>query len=230
MTTHFRTCPLCEAMCGLERSSEGRVSRIQPDKDDVWSRGYICPKGVALGDLHHDPDRLRAPLIRDGASWREVGWLEAFTEVERRMRAVVERSGLDAVAAYIGNPTAHNYSLSRYAGARTNVRDHQPVSAGTVDQWPKNVVGALLYGGAWTIPVPDIAHTAHADPGGQSLGIAGVADGLPDAGSSTPSAGAEVGSWSSTHGAPRQQTGPMSGSASAPGSGALLAMLVLVAA
>ncbi len=160
---HLRTCSLCEAMCGLEISVEGgRVSGIRPDREDVWSRGYICPKGVALGDLHHDPDRLRRPLVRDGNTWREVGWREAFSEVERRMHAVVGRDGIDAVAAYIGNPTAHNFSLSRYAGAFVPLSGITKLySAGTVDQWPKNVVGALMYGGMWTIPVPDIDRTAH---------------------------------------------------------------------
>ncbi len=160
---HLRTCSLCEAMCGLEITVEGgRVASIRPDRDDVWSRGYICPKGVALGDLHHDPDRLRAPLIRDGASWREASWEEAFAEVERRLHPVLQRHGIGAVAAYIGNPTAHNFSLSRYAGAFMPLSGITNLySAGTVDQWPKNVVGALMYGGIWTIPVPDLDRASH---------------------------------------------------------------------
>ena len=57
---HLRTCPLCEAMCGLEIHVAGdRVELIRPDRDDVWSKGYLCPKGTTLGHLHHDPDRLR---------------------------------------------------------------------------------------------------------------------------------------------------------------------------
>ncbi len=164
---HLRTCSLCEAMCGLEVTvEEGRVAKIRPDSEDVWSHGYICPKGIALGDLHHDPDRLRTPMIREGSDWREVSWAEAFAEVERRMRAVLqragERDGLDAVAAYIGNPTAHNYSLSRYAGAFVPLSGIAKLySAGTVDQWPKNVACALMYGGMWSIPVPDIDRTSH---------------------------------------------------------------------
>ncbi len=71
--THFRTCPLCEAMCGLEIQTEGdRVTRVRGDRDDVWSKGYLCPKGSALGHLHHDPDRLRVPMVREGDQWREV--------------------------------------------------------------------------------------------------------------------------------------------------------------
>src|SRR5512139_1881276 len=102
---HIRTCPLCEAMCGLRvHVEEGRVTRIRANEEDVWSRGYLCPKGTALGHLHEDPDRLRRPLVREGSAWREVSWPEAFAEVERRLRRVLERSGRDAVACYIGNP------------------------------------------------------------------------------------------------------------------------------
>ena len=66
-------------MCGLEIETEDdRVVRIRGDRDDVWSKGFLCPKGASLGQLHHDPDRLRAPMVRDGDDWREVTWDEAF--------------------------------------------------------------------------------------------------------------------------------------------------------
>jgi anaerobic selenocysteine-containing dehydrogenase len=161
--TQYRTCPLCEAMCGLEITvADERVARVRPDDADVWSKGYVCPKGAVLGDLHHDPDRLRAPLVRDGTSWREVSFAEAFAEVERRLRPVRERHGVGAIACYIGNPTAHNFSLSRYVGAFMAMSGiTQVYSAGTVDQWPKNLVCALMFGGMWTIPVPDLDRTDH---------------------------------------------------------------------
>lgn len=159
--THIRTCSLCEAMCGVRVEVEaGRVARIRANPDDVWSRGYICPKGTALGELHHDPDRLRRPLIREGSAFREASWEEAFAEIWRRLAPILERDGLGAVTAYIGNPTAHNFSLSRYVGAFIPMSGLERIySAGTIDQWPKNVVSALLYGNMWTIPVPDLDRT-----------------------------------------------------------------------
>jgi anaerobic selenocysteine-containing dehydrogenase len=91
---HLRTCPLCEAMCGLEGHVDGdRVVAVRPDDADVWSRGYVCPKGAMLGELHHDPDRLRAPLVREGTTWREVGWPEAFARCEALLRPVLARHG-----------------------------------------------------------------------------------------------------------------------------------------
>ena len=48
-TTHFRTCPLCEAMCGIViEHRDGAVLSVRPDREDVLSRGHICPKAVAL--------------------------------------------------------------------------------------------------------------------------------------------------------------------------------------
>ena len=161
MTTHFRTCPLCEAMCGLEIETEGdRVRRVRGDRADVWSKGFLCPKGAALGELHHDPDRLRSPMVRDGDDWREVPWPEAFARCEELLSAVVAEHGREAVTAYLGNPNVHSYSLSRYSGAVPGLGGMRVTwSAGTVDQWPKNLVCAQLYGGAWSIPIPDVANT-----------------------------------------------------------------------
>jgi anaerobic selenocysteine-containing dehydrogenase len=158
---HLRTCPLCEAMCGLEVHVEGeQVVLIRPDRDDAWSRGHICPKGTTLGHLHHDPDRLRQPLVRDGETWREVGWDEAFRRCSELLHPVVAEHGIEAVTAYVGNPLAHSFSLSRYAGVLIGMSGIPMIySAGTVDQWPKNVSAHLMYGGMWKIPVPDVRRT-----------------------------------------------------------------------
>jgi anaerobic selenocysteine-containing dehydrogenase len=159
---HVRTCPLCEAMCGVRVHVEGgRANQVRGNPDDVWSKGYLCPKGTALASLHHDPDRLRAPLVRnEDGTFREVTWPEAFAEIARRLHPVIERDGLAAVSAYIGNPTAHNWSLSRYVPAFIAMAGLPVVySAGTVDQWPKNLSSALLFGGMWAFPIPDLDRT-----------------------------------------------------------------------
>ena len=148
-------------MCGLEVTVvEGRVTHIRGDERDVWSRGFICPKGAVLGELQHDPDRLRHPLVRRGDRFVEVSWEDAYAEVARHLQPILRSDGIAAVTSYIGNPTAHNHSLSRYVPAFIPMSGIPRVySAGTVDQWPKNVVGALMYGGMWSIPVPDIDRT-----------------------------------------------------------------------
>jgi anaerobic selenocysteine-containing dehydrogenase len=162
-TIELRTCPLCEAMCGLELHVENeRVALIRPDRDDVWSKGHICPKGTTLGHLHEDPDRLRAPMIREGDTWREASWDEAFARAEELISGVLDQHGRDAMTMYIGNPTAHAFSLSRYVGLLIALASLPVIySAGTVDQWPKNVSSMLMYGSMWWIPAPDIARTQY---------------------------------------------------------------------
>jgi anaerobic selenocysteine-containing dehydrogenase len=158
---HLYTCPLCEAMCGLEiQVADGRVAGIRPNREDTWSRGHICPKGASLGALHEDPDRIRTPMIKVDGQWREVGWGEAFRRCTELLAPVIEKYGIGAVTAYTGNPLAHSFSLARYAGILLGLSG-MPItySPGTVDQWPKNLSSHLMYGGWWSFPVPDIERT-----------------------------------------------------------------------
>jgi anaerobic selenocysteine-containing dehydrogenase len=163
--TAFRTCPLCEAGCGLEIGLAGsngseRVTRIRGDRDDVFSHGFICPKGSTLRQLHEDPDWLRRPLVKRDGTFVEVGWDEAFAEIEQRLLPLVEAHGRDAVGVYLGNPNAHSLAGLLYlrplirALGTTNV-----FSASTVDQRPKEVSSGLMFGGALTVPVPDVDRT-----------------------------------------------------------------------
>ena len=156
--THFRTCPLCEATCGLAIDVEdGRVTRVRGDAQDVFSRGYVCPKGVNLQGLHADPDRLRAPQVRDGDSWREVDWTTAFALIERRLGEITEARGRNAVGVYLGNPNAHNMASSFYMRPLLKSLGTRHIySASTVDQMPRHVSSGLLYGGPTLIPVPDL--------------------------------------------------------------------------
>ncbi len=159
--TQRRTCPICEGMCGvIVATEEGRVQSVRPDHDNVWSRGHICPKGTTLGDLHHDPDRLRSPMIRDRDEWREATWDEAFERCETLIHGVLERHGHGAMAAYLGNMIAKCFGLTRYVGEFLRLaRIGNIYSSSTVDQQPKNLSCQLMYGDMWKIPVPDLDNT-----------------------------------------------------------------------
>jgi anaerobic selenocysteine-containing dehydrogenase len=158
---HLYTCPLCEAMCGLEiQVSGGRVAGIRGNNDDTWSRGHICPKGASLGAVHEDPDRIRHPMIKVDGQWQEVSWEAAFRRCTELLAPVIEKYGIGAVTCYTGNPLAHSFSLGRYTGVLLGMSGIPlSYSPGTVDQWPKNLSSHLMYGGWWTFPVPDIERT-----------------------------------------------------------------------
>lgn len=160
-TTHHHSCTLCEATCGITVTVEGdQVLDIRGDEQDPSSKGYICPKATALADLHHDPDRLRKPMVRDGDSWREVEWPEALDLVADRLRAVREQYGNDALAVYQGNPTAHNPGLLTFGqGFFRNLGSRNMFSATSVDQLPHMVAAYLMFGHQALLPVPDIDRT-----------------------------------------------------------------------
>lgn len=155
MATAYRTCPLCEATCGLEIEvgDHGRVGAIRGDAADVLSHGFLCPKGVSLRELHDDPDRLRAPVVRG----QEASWDEAFAEADRLLRGVLDEHGRDAVGVYLGNPSAHGLSALLYGRVLLKALGTKNLfSASTVDQYPKQVASGLMFGSAATVPVPDL--------------------------------------------------------------------------
>ncbi|MCM5679685.1 molybdopterin-dependent oxidoreductase [Schlegelella sp. S2-27] len=158
-----RICPVCEACCGLElRIADGRVESIRGHEADVFSAGYICPKGVALRDLHEDPDRLRTPLIKRDGRFVEASWDEAFAEIERRLVPLREQHGADAAALVIGNPTVHKMGLLMYLPRLVRALGSRNVfSASTLDQMPKQLSSGLMFGHWLSIPVPDIERCDH---------------------------------------------------------------------
>lgn len=161
--TALRICPLCEATCGLTLTIEGtRVTGARGDRDDVFSRGFICPKGASFGAVDSDPDRLRGPLVRRDGELREATWEEAFDAVAAGLRPVVERYGPHAVGVVLGNPNVHTMAGALYPTVLLGALGTRSVfTASTVDQMPKHVSCGLLYGDANAIPVPDLDHTDH---------------------------------------------------------------------
>ena len=160
-------CNLCEAICGLlftlEATSDGpRVTGVRGDPDDPLSRGHICPKAVALQDVHEDPDRLRHPVRRTPDGWREIGWDEALDLVATNIARVVNEHGRDALAVYLGNPNVHSLGSMTHGTAMVrSLRTHNVYSATSVDQLPAQMLAYLMYGHQLLLPVPDIDRTQH---------------------------------------------------------------------
>src|SRR5438046_8277264 len=103
--TAYRTCPLCEATCGLELTIEsGAITSVRGDDADPLSKGFICPKGASFGYLDADPDRLRAPRVRRDGKLLPATWAGAFAAVHAGLTPIIREQGREAVAAYLGNP------------------------------------------------------------------------------------------------------------------------------
>jgi anaerobic selenocysteine-containing dehydrogenase len=161
--THFRTCTLCEAMCGIEIKYEGeKILSIKGDKNDPFSQGYICPKATALQDLHEDPDRLRHPIERTTDGWKEISWPEALDKVAAGIQSVQKQHGQNALGIYLGNPNVHNMgSMLTVKHLLTSLKTRSRFSATSIDQLPHHVVCMHLFGHMLRIPVPDVNRTQY---------------------------------------------------------------------
>jgi anaerobic selenocysteine-containing dehydrogenase len=159
---HYRACNLCEAICGIEISVQaGQGLDIRGDKDDPLSRGYICPKAVALQDIHYDKDRLKHPVRRTANGWQQIGWDEAFDEVARKLKDIRAKHGRNAIGSYLGNPNVHNFGALLFAPAFIrSLRTRNRFSATSVDQLAHHLAAYFMFGHQLLLPVPDLDRTS----------------------------------------------------------------------
>src|SRR5215213_2457395 len=160
-SVHYRSCNLCEAICGIEiTTADDQRLDIRGDKDDPFSRGYICPKAVALQDLHYDKDRLKHPVRRTAGGWERISWNEAFDEVTRNLKRIHAEHGRNSIATYLGNPTVHNYGALLFVpGFLRSLRTRNKFSATSVDQLAHHLASYLMFGHQLLVPVPDVDRT-----------------------------------------------------------------------
>lgn len=161
MTTKYRTCNLCEALCGLSIDVDGdKVLSIRGDKEDTFSRGHICPKAVALKDIHEDPDRLKRPLEKVNGEWREISWEDAINKTAQKLYDIQQANSKNAVAVYQGNPSVHNLGTSLFSpGFVRALGTKNRYSATSVDQLAHHLAGEYMLGHQFLVPVPDINRT-----------------------------------------------------------------------
>ncbi|MDA4106578.1 molybdopterin-dependent oxidoreductase [Mycolicibacterium holsaticum] len=159
--TALRICPLCEATCGLTLTiSDGRITGARGDRDDVFSRGFICPKGASFAELDNDPDRLTRPLVRRNGELTQTSWEEAFATVADRLGTVVAEHGGPSVGVYLGNPNAHTIAGALYPPLLVRaLGTRQVYSASTLDQMPKHVALGHMFGSPVAFTVPDLDRT-----------------------------------------------------------------------
>lgn len=160
--TALRICPFCEATCGMVLTIDDtdRVTSARGDRDDVFSHGFICPKGASFAELDNDPDRLQHPLVRKDGELVETTWGEAFAAAAEGLQGVIADTGGASVAVYLGNPNAHTIAGSLYGPVVIkSLGTRQVYSASTLDQMPKHVSCGFLYGNPLAFTIPDLDRT-----------------------------------------------------------------------
>lgn len=158
---HYRTCPLCEATCGIEvHMDSNKIKAIKGDSKDPFSKGYICPKAVALQDLQHDPDRLRHPIKRTAEGWQQISWDEALDLTASEIKRIQSKHGNNALGIYLGNPNVHNLGMMLLGvPLMQQLKTRQRFSATSVDQLTHHLIAYELFGHFLALPIPDIDHT-----------------------------------------------------------------------
>ena len=155
-------CRVCEPACGMVATVEdGRLTKLEADRDHPVSKGFVCNKGIYGADLHNDPDRLRHPLRRtaDG-EFEAVSWDTALTEIAARLTAIKAEHGDSALASYAGNPGAFNTLAGPSMGSfllQAGVRKF--FGSGTQDCANKFAGSKAVFGTRTLHPVPDIDHS-----------------------------------------------------------------------
>jgi anaerobic selenocysteine-containing dehydrogenase len=160
--TVHRVCPFCEATCGLAVEVEGNaIVSVRGDKEDPFSRGYICPKAYGLKELYHDPDRLRKPVRRTANGWEEISWEEAFKEISSQLLTIREQYGNNAIGMYAGNPIVHDLGFLYLPLLIRSLASRSAFNSEAIDTLPKIVQTGLMFGGPFpsAVPVPDIDRT-----------------------------------------------------------------------
>jgi anaerobic selenocysteine-containing dehydrogenase len=141
-------CRICASLCGILVDVEGdRIVRVRGDRDHPFSRGYTCPKGRSLPQLHHHPQRLDQPLVRVGGSLQPASWEACLGDLGTRLRGIIDRHGPSSVGVFFGSGNgfdAAGFRMSQalYAAIGTPVR-FTPM---TIDGAAKTLAETLIAG------------------------------------------------------------------------------------
>ncbi|CDO90223.1 formate dehydrogenase [Mycobacterium triplex] len=170
VTNTHTYCRICEALCGyIATVEDGVLVQMRPNKDHPMSRGFGCPKGVAMTELVNDPDRVLYPLRRKPGvprgqggleQFERISWEQAFDEIASKLRSVVDTHGGSAVGAYLGNPVYFSYSPPMWVkGFIDALQSPHFYTPGSQDTASRSAASAFLYGSALLFPIPDLERT-----------------------------------------------------------------------
>ena len=115
-------CRSCHGGCGvLLHVSDGRLVKVEGDRESPLNHGRLCPIGTVTLDLVYHPDRLKYPMRRLGArgsgKWERISWDQALDEISNRLLAIREEFGPEAIAMGTGTGRHHIRWVSRFGHA-----------------------------------------------------------------------------------------------------------------
>ncbi len=141
-------CRICTMMCGLEVELDGeQVVRVNGDRDNPLSEGFSCFKGRYAGELHHREDRLLVPKMRKDGVMQEVSWDEALDDLATKLSRIIEESGPDSVALFMGGGLyLDSAAYAMIPSMRAAIGTKSQYSDMSIDVMSKGVVGEMVAG------------------------------------------------------------------------------------
>ena len=148
MRTVRSFCRVCTSVCGILVDVDGDdVVAVHGDRDHPFSQGYTCPKGRALPQIHHHPDRLEHPLIRVDGELRRTTWDACLDDIGDRLRAAIAEHGPQAVGVNFGTGVGMDAVGYRIAqGLHAAIGTPAKFSPLTIDGTAKVLVAELMGG------------------------------------------------------------------------------------
>jgi len=141
-------CRICTAICGVVVDVVGdEVVRVRGDKDHPLSKGYTCPKGRALPQIHHHPDRIERPMMRVDGQLQPTTWGDCLDDIGDRLRTIIDRYGPEAIGVYFGSGLGMDGAGYRMVEALFNaIGTPAKFSPLTIDGTAKTLVSHLVGG------------------------------------------------------------------------------------
>lgn len=147
MQTVRSFCRVCTSVCGILVDVDGdEVIRVRGDKEHPFSHGYTCPKGRALPQLHHHPDRLERPRIRVDGRLRDATWDACLDDLGARLKEIIDRHGPQSVAFYFSTMESAGFRMAEalHAAIGTPAKFSPLTIDGTAKPLVSDLVGGFM--------------------------------------------------------------------------------------
>jgi len=135
-------------VCGILVEVDGDVvTRVRGDRAHPLSQGYTCPKGRALPQMHHHPDRIERPQMRIDGRLRDTSWDACLDDLGTRLRSIIDRHGPESVGIFFGTGVGMDATGTRVAEAlHAAIGTPAKFSPLTIDGTAKPLISDLVGG------------------------------------------------------------------------------------
>lgn len=135
-------------MCGIVVETDGDVvTGVRGDREHPLSKGYACPKGRALPQMHHHPQRIERPQMRIDGRLQDTSWEACLDDLGARVAAIIDSDGPESVGIFFGTGVGMDATGTRMAQAlHAAIGTPAKFSPLTIDGTAKPLISDLVGG------------------------------------------------------------------------------------